>query len=251
MVDLELLLNDLIRGSDRLDDYGRCEATTRLLCATARRYNNIYTEFERLKESTCFNKPFPILRLPREIRDEIYTYALRADISVDVNPQFNCTLATENPFKPATPGLLRINKQTYQEAIEILYSKNMFKFQYSRQLFAFEEQIRLENCKRMRNICIWIRYPEYQEVVRDSRNLLPSEYDSVPIHWIATLKACGLKNITHLTVEAETISGDALSLLPMPRDLQKSIEQFLERGANDIAPRLSLTGNCRGSVEVL
>jgi hypothetical protein len=135
-----------------------------------------------------------------------------------------------------------VNKQIYHEGIEILYSKNMFKFQYPRQLFAFEQPIGLENCKRMRNICIWIRFPEYQEVVRDPRNLLPSEYDSVPTHWIATLKACGLKNITHLTIEAETITGDVLFLLPMPKDLQESIEQFLERGPNDTVPRLSLTG---------
>jgi hypothetical protein len=75
MIDLQQLLDSV---DDSLDDSSRSEATLRLLCSTIRRYNQTCEELERLKTLTGFDKPFPILRLPREIRDKIYTYSLRA-----------------------------------------------------------------------------------------------------------------------------------------------------------------------------
>jgi hypothetical protein len=239
MIDLHRLLESF---DDGLDDSGKYEATLRLLCSTARRYNKTYEELERLKESTGFNKPFPILRLPREIRDEIYTYSLRAAISVQTIPGKPFILTADNPFKPPTLSLLRANKQIYHEAIEILYSKNIFKFQEPGQLFAFEEQIGFNSRKRVREICIWTRFPERDEVVLDPTHLLRSEYDSVPSHWIAALKVCGLKKIVHLSIEAEMLFSNPFSLLSMPKDLQEFIKEFLGRVADDEVPRLSLKG---------
>jgi hypothetical protein len=240
MIDLHRFLESF---DDGLDDSSKYEATLRLLCSTARRYNKTCEELERLKESTGFNKPFPILRLPREIRDEIYTYSLRAAISVETIPRRPFILTVEDyPFKPPTSGLLRVNKQIYHEAIEILYSKNIFKFQEPGQLFAFEEQIGFESRKRVREMCIWTRFPGRDEVVLDPKYLLRSEYDSVPSHWIAALKACGLKKIVHLGIEAEMLFSTSLSLLFMPKDLQEFIEEFLGRVADNEVPRLSLTG---------
>lgn len=238
MIDINQLLGSL---DDCLDDSSKHEAALRLLYSTARRYNETYNELERLKESIGFNKPFSILRLPREIRDKIYTYSLRAEISVNRMSAFILTLKN-NPFKPPTPGLLRANKQIYYEAIEILYSKNIFQFQEPEQLFAFEEQIGFENGKRVREICIWTKLPRRDEVVLDPKHLLRSEYDSFPSHWIAALTACSFEKIMHLAVEAEVLFSTSLSLLSMPKDLQQFSEEFLGRVADNKVPRLSLTG---------
>jgi hypothetical protein len=224
-----------------LDDSGKYEATLRLLWSTARRYNKTCEELERLQESTGFNKPFPFLRLPRELRDEIYTYSLRAAVSVETIPRFLIPIKN-NFFKPPTAGLLRANKQIYHEAIEILYSKNIFKFQEPGHLFAFEEQIGFENRKRVREICIWTMFPKNHEVILDPDYILRSEYDSFPSHWIAALKACRLEKIVHLGIEAEMLFSDPSFLLCMPEDLQEFIEEFIGRVADDEVPRLSLTG---------
>ncbi|KAF2681080.1 hypothetical protein K458DRAFT_420987 [Lentithecium fluviatile CBS 122367] len=240
MIDIHQLLDSI---NDSLDDSGKYEATLRLLRSTARKYNEVYEELERLKEATGFNKPFPILRLPREIRDEIYTYSLCAAKPVETIPRWPMIgLDVDNPFKPPTPGLLRANKQIYREAVEILYSRNAFRFQEPGQLFAFEEQIRLESRKRVKEMCIWIRFPRSDEVVLDPKALLRSEYDSVPSHWIAALKACRLEKIVHLSIEAEMLFCAPTALLSMPKDLQDSIGEFLGRVEDGKMPRLSLTG---------
>ncbi|KAF2739202.1 hypothetical protein EJ04DRAFT_508917 [Polyplosphaeria fusca] len=243
MIDISQLLQDLDDSFDTgLEDSGKYQVTTQLLCSTARKYNNLYRELERLKETTGFDKPFPILRLPREIRDEIYTYSLRATIAVDVVPRIPYVMIAENPFKPPTPGLLRVNKQIHQEANEILYSKNIFRFMEPAHLFDFEDQIGLENCKRVSNMCIWIRFPKEDEVIPHPRYLARSEHDSVPSHWIAALKSCGLKQIGRLDIEAEMLFSASMSLLPMPENLRQCIKGFLGRVSHDKAPRLSLKG---------
>ena len=55
------------------------------------------------------------------------------------------------------------------------------------------------------------------------------------------LKACGLKKIVHLRIEAEMLYSDLLSLLSMPKDLEEFIGEFLGRAPDDKVPRLSLT----------
>ncbi|PQE33833.1 ethyl tert-butyl ether degradation ethd protein [Rutstroemia sp. NJR-2017a WRK4] len=231
MIDIYQLLESV---DDNRDDSSKYEAARRLLYSTARRYNRTCEELERLRESTGFNKPFPILRLPREIRDEIYTYSLRAAIAVETTLQRPLIITDrDNPFKPPTSGLLRTNKQIYHEAIE---------FQEPGQLFAFEEQIGFENRNRVREISIWTRFPGRDEVVLDPEYLARSKYDSVPSHWIAALKICSLGKIVHLRIKAEMIGSDLLSLLSMPKDLQEFIIEFLGRVTDDEIPRLSLTG---------
>ncbi len=240
MIDIHGLLESI---EDDRDDSSKFEAALRALYSTARRYNRTCEELERLKESTGFNKPFPILRLPRGIRDKIYTYSLRAAIAVDTtSPKLLLVTDRDDPFKPPTSGLLRTNKQIYYEAIEILYLKNIFQFRDPGQLFAFEEQIGFECRNRVREICIWARFPRRDEVVLDPEHLTRSEYDSVPSHWIAALKICGLEKIVHLDIKAEMLSADPSSLLSMPNDLHDFIIEFLGKVADDKVPRLSLTG---------
>lgn len=129
---------------------------------------------------------------------------------------------------PPTSGILRTNKQIYHEAIEILYSKNIFKFHEPEHLFAFEDQIGSENCMRVREMSIWIMFP--------------SVPDSVPSYWITALKTCRLGKIVHLGIEAEMFFRASTNLLLMPEDLQHFIEGFLGRVAGGEVPGLSLTG---------
>ena len=240
MIDLDWLLETFDGGFDDADKY---EATLRFLFLTARKYNKTYEELERLKELIGFNKPFPILRLPREIRDQIYTYSLCAPISAKtVSSLPLSTIPQDNPFKPPTPGLLRVNKQIYYEAIDILYSKNTFQFEEPEHLFAFEEQIGSENRKRVKTIHFWAIMPIRDEEIPDPNSLPRSEYQSAPSHWIAALKACGFRNIMHLGVEAGTIDAHPLCLLSMPKDLQEFIKECLGRVTDNGVPHLSLTG---------
>jgi hypothetical protein len=72
MIDFALLLDDYDqRLSNAFEESDKYNTTRRLLFSLAQRHNNIYAELECLKESTGRNKPFPFLRLPREIRDDI------------------------------------------------------------------------------------------------------------------------------------------------------------------------------------
>lgn len=109
-------------------------------------------------------------------------------------------------------------------------------------MFAFEKQIGLDNCRRVREICIWIRIPGGDETILNPKDLPRSQYDSVPSHWIAALTACSLEKIVHLSIEAEVLYSTSYSLLSMPKDLQEFIEGFLGRMAEDKVPRLSLKG---------
>lgn len=98
---------------------------------------------------------FPIMKLPRKIRDKVYCHAMlhrpfkgfddditdRLTISSDENnnPMRNELDWREGADKPdglrgdgfrwsesLTPGLLRVNRQIYQESVQILYGKNNF-----------------------------------------------------------------------------------------------------------------------------
>ncbi|KAH8711862.1 hypothetical protein GQ44DRAFT_433242 [Phaeosphaeriaceae sp. PMI808] len=232
--------HELLSGIDYGGDVPRqCQEA---LYTIVQKYNRSYMELERLKEFTGFNKPFPILRLPREIRDEIYSYSLIAKISVRTKPLLFPADNRDNPFVPLTPGLLLANKQIYQETIEMLYSQNIFFFEAPSDLFTFEEQIGPENCRRIKQICIWARFPGFNEIAVDPEDLQPSEYDSVPSHWIAALQRCRLERIVHLSIEAESIGSDPLSLLHMPKGLEGFIRQFLGKVPGNQVPCLSLTG---------
>ncbi|EPS45506.1 hypothetical protein H072_538 [Dactylellina haptotyla CBS 200.50] len=76
---------------------------------------------------------FPFLRLPRELRDEIYKYFVAIPLPPVPDPIRR--LPNEYALPPyMTPRLdvaiLRVNKQIHDEASRILYSQNVFRIQF-------------------------------------------------------------------------------------------------------------------------
>lgn len=214
-----------------------------LLYSTVRQYNNLYAETQALRELAGFNKPFPFLRLPREIRDEIYALAFRAARNVDCFQGVSCNGSPmENPFKPPTSGLLLVNRQTYNEGVEILYAENVLFFKDPGELFALERRIGQDNCACVRKVCIWVRMPDSYENIPDPALLPQEEYDSVPTHWVAALKTCGLRNVRQLGIEAKATIAAPKILLDMPAELKECVEWFLTRDEKHVVPRLLLMG---------
>ncbi|KAF2118296.1 hypothetical protein BDV96DRAFT_629850 [Lophiotrema nucula] len=72
------------------------------------------------------SKPFPFLRLPHEIRDQVYTNLL---CSFDALPQ-DVPDSNEKPLdrsrREVDVSILRTNKQIYHEAYEVMVKKNRF-----------------------------------------------------------------------------------------------------------------------------
>jgi hypothetical protein len=153
MIDISELLSSVEGdGENDFEGTGKYALAIRALCSTARKYNRALEEIENLKNLTNLNKPFPFLRLPREIRNEIYAYSLQAEIAVDTTLHRylypDSGTQRDEPCKPPTPGLLRVNKQIHDEAIKMLYSTNIFYFGDSSDMFAFKELIGLDECQR-------------------------------------------------------------------------------------------------------
>lgn len=240
-------LHDLERGLDystlNSTSIAALEPLRRLLYLTARRYNQTCQELDNIKAASGFDKkPFRLLHLPPEIRNKIYLYAFEAPMMAETIHRQTYTLAMANyPFKPPAPGLLRTNKRVYQEAIEILYSKNIFKFNHPREFLDFEEQIGASNRQLIRSVCIFMRFEDEEAA---SPELLPiSEYDSVPPHWVKALQQCRLEKVIRLEVQGMMFTSGGVSLLSMPANLQQSIDEILSREKDTLLiPRLTLRG---------
>ncbi|KAK0255325.1 hypothetical protein B0A54_03193 [Friedmanniomyces endolithicus] len=82
--------------------------------------------------STCMPES-PFLRIPGELRNEIYRYALLEDDTIKINKH----------TKPAQPGMLQTNRQLRKEAGDIYYHENTFLFGISH----FEASIYITWCQ--------------------------------------------------------------------------------------------------------
>ncbi|KAK8255007.1 hypothetical protein HDK77DRAFT_20040 [Phyllosticta capitalensis] len=80
-------------------------------------------------------KTFPqfskFLGLSREIRNLIYTFVMKRDSKIFIDKAGRRGVSLDKKFgetrlETLTPGLLTVNKQVHDEAIEILYEKNFF-----------------------------------------------------------------------------------------------------------------------------
>lgn len=85
---------------------------------------------KRTKTAGC-----SFLQLPRELRDEIYHYALVCARYADIETVYDRSILgyqIRPPWRiqhiPATPGICLVNKQLNVEANEVLYSKNEIHF---------------------------------------------------------------------------------------------------------------------------
>lgn len=87
------------------------------------------------------SQPFPFLKLPREIRDSIYYYALlRPDTGPEVGPAHICFIHHKPSSRLISPPywgteestrLFRVNHQVYSEASEMFYSTFPFHFPHT------------------------------------------------------------------------------------------------------------------------
>lgn len=83
-------------------------------------------------------KPFPMMQLPRELRDQIYSERLVIEK----------TSALEQSWYGLSPALLRVNKQMNQESSTILYDKNTW-ILFSMRRSDFNRSHRASGCPRL------------------------------------------------------------------------------------------------------
>lgn len=222
-----------IEDYNNLDSFGKLHAMRRHLFDMARKYNAAHDELERLKKTMGLDKPFPFLRLPRELRDQIYAYSLCAAEPVvsilELNRCFESRVEPYCPYRPPTPGLLRANKQIYHETVGMLYSKNVFKFWEPGELVRFAKQIGIENRTRVRQI--WIPLEPFSHAQQD---------DGIP-DCIAAMKAYRFEEIGHLILEGRITFNEMTLLLPsVSEETRDFVIDLLGRVADDKVPRLSL-----------
>ena len=218
----------------------------RLMFSTTRAYNRVKEELDRGREALGICKmPFPILRLPREIRDQIYLYALQAQEIVSPDPcPSNCLTVEESNHRPPTPGLCFVNKQIYVETVPVLYSKNTFYFERAGQLLDFEKVIGPTNCQLIQHIQIYVEIlpsPEDDSTI-DPDLVISYDWQGFPSHWAKGLRKSSLRNVIEISVIAQ-IDRPLLDrkLVTLPSSLRLAIHDvFCQRQA--VLPRMNLSG---------
>lgn len=229
-------MNSLNEENDRL---------RRALCAMTRTYNNTKKELEYMKEAAGFyKKALPFLRLPREVRDQIYAYAFIALSNIRPEPRPIYLLHLDPlTWKPPTPGLCLINKQIHSEAVETLYGKNTFCFQTPGELIRFEEQIGPDNRYLIRSLEISTVVISANSSVPDPDLVAPCDWQGVPTHWSRALMKSYLMRVVNMTITVEDLGSSERNLVAVTPVLRKAIEDMLQRSANgDLKRRLTLKG---------
>lgn len=220
-------LDDLFTKNQRLQ---------RRICALGRKYDATYKELEKAREALgYYSNPFPFLRFPRRIRDQILTYALEAPISVRSHP-IPAIVTSISKYKPPTPGLLVVNRQVYREAKEMLYSWNTFSFSESQHMLDFFEQIGRENKDRIQSISFPVVY------IRKQPNVHPDlEIGTEPHNWANALISADLRNVTKMDVQGEC--PGSYGMVFMDPVMENAIKDVLHRNpGNEAIRKLKLTG---------
>lgn len=230
----DVTIADLQEENDRL---------RRLLAATARSYNAIKQELDVCKEKLGHNKsPIRFLEFPREVRDQIYSYALWAP-HINTEPRPTAWLAFEyRQMKPTTPNICLANRKIYRETLEYLYSKNGFRFERPGHLLKFEEQIGSSNGDLVHRLEITTttHWPESPFMV-DPDLVAPCDYQAIPTHWAKALGKSKLKCITEMVViNYPSLQKDA-PMEVVPVCLITAIEEVFTRNTNaSLIPKLTL-----------
>ncbi|ESZ93872.1 hypothetical protein SBOR_5730 [Sclerotinia borealis F-4128] len=250
MIELNDLVDERAFGHDLESLQAANEYLERLLFATARKHNQVWEELESMKEATgIYDKPLPFLSFPREVRDQIYSYALQAPreafvgvrhirmLSCDTFPD-----STHYPFKPPTPALLLANKQIYEESVQVLYSCNNFSFHKPRELFDFQSSIGVYLCSLVRQMKISVVF-EDESMHVPSEYVAPCDYENIPSHWAKALMESRLmNNIVGMQIDANTGSHE-LRLMTMPPALYRAILATFSRNRKaNMEPELILKG---------
>ncbi|KAM3087710.1 hypothetical protein ACMFMG_001786 [Clarireedia jacksonii] len=244
----ELVDHDRAFGHDVDSLQAANEYLMRSLYATARKYNQVWEELETIKASTgLYDKHLLFLSLPREVRDQIYLYALQAPREAFVGVRHTAMLSCNTypnsahyPFKPPTPGLLLVNKQIQSEATEVLYSHNKFAFHNPRELFDFQDQVGALNCALVRHIKISVLFVDESTYV-PMEFVAPCDYENIPSHWVKALTESKLNHIVGMQVDADSVDG--MHLQAMPPHLYKAILATFARNKNAPSePQLVLKG---------
>lgn len=93
----------------------------------------------------------PLLRLPSELRNEIYQYVLGGH-TYDLPMESGGQPGTQLPERPMDLSLPLACRQTYLEALPIIYSHNTFAFEYGYDMEMFCAQRKSSEVRCIRNI---------------------------------------------------------------------------------------------------
>lgn len=137
-----------------------------------------YTFFPKLVEERkwarpYFGKPFPFMRLPPEIRLQVYTHVLVQDSPIELwpharsNTTYNSSYYRKCAFEyyrriTASLYLLRVSKLVNEEASEIFYGHNQFRFSGVNAwmvLDAFMHTIGPRHCDLIRHLIVHVPFP--------------------------------------------------------------------------------------------
>ncbi|KAE9374926.1 hypothetical protein N431DRAFT_465150 [Stipitochalara longipes BDJ] len=223
--------------------HGELNRIRRALCAVTRAYNQTKKELEDIKEATGFyEKAFPFLRLPREVRDQIYEYAFISQLFIRPGPRPIEHMGLHPlAYKPPTPELCLVNKQTHNEGVETLFGKNTFSFRTAGELVRFEEQIGSDNRNLVRSLDISTIFVPADFPVPSPDLVIPCDWQNTPTHWSKALMRSGLTGVVEMTITIENPHAAGGSLIIISPVLQQAIEEMLQRNTNgDLKRRLTL-----------
>lgn len=225
---IPLDVDDLFEKNQRLQ---------RRICALGRKYAVACKELVEAREALgYYANPLPILQFPREIRDQIFTYALEAPLPVRTSPVLAMHTSMSD-FRPPTPGLLLVNRQVYCEAKEILYSRNSFAFSEPQHLLDFLKQIGNHNKDRIQSLSFWVCYIDRQPHIDPNH-----ETGTEPHDWANALIGADLRNVSKLHVQGETINSPWM-VPAMEPIMEIAIKSLLQRNpGNEATRKLKLTG---------
>ncbi|KAI9660652.1 MAG: hypothetical protein M1821_010004 [Bathelium mastoideum] len=102
-----------------------------------------------VKGASDHHDPSPLFRLPRELRDRIYTYALTS-----TQPFI---WPCEHSNHGLNPALLAVSKTLYREAAPILYAANKFMFSHPSDANMFVHIMDEHYASTITNICLRVR----------------------------------------------------------------------------------------------
>lgn len=191
---------------------------------------------------------FDFLRLPREVRDQIYSYALLVPAQVTTAPRQSAT-PTHIKYKPLAPNICRLNKQTHEEGCEILYGRNVFHFSSPGELLSFEEKTGEKNRDLVQSVDILVMFLTRDSFL-DADSVARKDLKPVVSHWVKALNMSRLRGLREMTLEGKTTTGYMTpylwALMVVSDDLRNVIVKLLERKIygmdNKGQPKLILKG---------